>query len=222
MKAHFYAIVFFSACLSLFTFSSAHAQFQDDGLVIRSGIGFQAYKLYAYPGIADGTPDQKEFTYSFSPGIGKFYGNGYYVGVQALASFTNGHYISEVVNGNISTINAKQQRFGGGILLRKYFNVSKKISPFIGLNSGFYRESSDDVLDLYEENKLRSNVFRSDLQIGLQYRVSPRIGLEAYYTLGGLMYEKSLYSDHNDGIQPNFGQQGRSFSIGINYFLQKK
>ncbi|QDH80003.1 porin family protein [Echinicola soli] len=223
MKSNLYLATLIVVLLACFLPTVSKAQFNEDGLVIRSGINFQYSKQGSpFSGLPENMSDDLEtLNYYFTPGIGKFFGDGFYVGIEGRIGATSKKFTSMTDDKITYQSSVKNTIYGGGILLRKYFKVSEKFNPFVGLSNTFYKEKGDAVYpnQLYSYNQ---NNFTADIQLGAQYRISPRFGIEAYFTPGGLLVSKDMNSNQKADISPNFGGNGQSFSIGINYFLNGK
>lgn len=222
MKNNRYLVTFFVTLCTCLLPTISKAQFNENGLVIRSGINFQYSPQDSPYTLPDNIGHESEnFTYYFTPGIGKFIGNGFYIGLEGRIG-SSSRSMTAMVNGDV-THHSKYQNliYGGGVLLRKYFNVSDRFTPFVGLSNTFFKEKGDEK----SPNGFRSyhyNNFTADIQLGAQYRISPRIGIEAYFTPGGLLVSKDKNASHKADISPNFGESGQHFSFVINYFLGGK
>ncbi len=219
MNRYFCFISIFTVMISLLSTTTSNAQFNEDDLVIRSGINFQYSKQDSPYSLPENMSDElTSFSYYFTPGIGKFFGNGFYAGIEGRIGARSQKYTT-LADGN--TTRANSTIYGGGILLRKYFKVTEKFMPFVGLSNSFYKEKGDKNLPGQPYSYNQSN-FTADIQLGAQYRLSPRFGIEAYYTPGGLSVSKNMNSNQKADITPNFGGNGQHFSFGINYFLGRK
>ncbi|GGF39013.1 hypothetical protein [Echinicola rosea] len=214
----------------LVTISQTKAQTNQKDIVVRSGFTFSNYSdefSVWYQSIPDPVNIHQTVyensTYYFTPGAGKFLGKGYYLGAHAIIGQTN--LEREERNENQETVlysETQLDRLGGGILFRKYFTLSDKVSPFVGFSTNFYREKGTTMGSSGQSVTRKTNYIASEIQVGLNYMIFPRLGLEAYYSPGQFYGEKNDYSDNDYDFEVDFGKNGQEFSFGINYHLVKK
>ncbi|AWW32968.1 hypothetical protein DN752_24175 [Echinicola strongylocentroti] len=206
------------------------AQTDSKDIIIRSGYSFSKYSDH-FSTVFQATPNPEEThqstfkksSYYFTPGVGKFLGKGYYLGAQMVIGQSKiNHTILNENNETILHADTDLDRIGGGVLFRKYFTLSGKLSPFAGLSTNFYREKGSTLGYSGQSVARKTNYIASEIHVGVNYMILPRLSIEAYYSPGKFYGEKNAYADE-DGYdyEVDFGKRGQEFSFGINYHLVK-
>ncbi|AGA79745.1 hypothetical protein [Echinicola vietnamensis] len=208
----------------------ATAQTTSKDIIIRSGFSFSKYSD-RFSTVFQATPNPEEThqstfkksSYYFTPGVGKFLGKGYYLGAQMVIGQSKiNHTILNENNESILHADTDLDRIGGGVLFRKYFTLSGKLSPFAGLSANFYREKGTTMGYSGQSVMRKTNYIASEIHVGVNYMILPRLGIEAYYSPGRFYGEKNAYADENGyDYEVDFGKTGQEFSFGINYHLVK-
>ncbi|QDH80364.1 hypothetical protein FKX85_15490 [Echinicola soli] len=230
IRNHFMAFLAAILVFQLVSIQQVTAQTDRKDIIIRSGYSFGKYSdehstwYQSYPDPADiHRVDFKKSSYYFTPGIGKFLGKGYYLGAHAVIGQTKINQTQ--TNENNETIlegDTDLDRIGGGLLFRKYFTLSGKLSPFVGLSTNFYKEKGTTTGYSSQSVSRKRNYIASEIHVGINYMILPRLGIEAYYAPGKFYGEKNEYADEDDyDYEVDFGKQGQEFSFGINYHLVK-
>lgn len=221
-------IVFVILLLPLFALNKVTAQIINNDIIIRSGYSFNNYSEKSQS-LFQSYPDPAEIHYNsyhessfyFTPGIGKLLGNGYYFGIQSLIGKSQSQ--RNIIAENLRTIHAytlNTNRYGGGLLARKYFLASRKFSPFVGLSTSFFNErGTKEFSSGYSEEQSR-NYFSTEIHLGGNYQLSSRFGIEAYYSPGNVFWEKRLGINKNYKPGMEFGKIGQEISFGISYHLR--
>lgn len=217
---------FFLFCLVVSFKTSAQTRSKD--IVIRSGFTFNGYaekmtlNLSSAPDPENiNTMRSKLSSYYFTPGVGKYLGKGYYVGVQGVFGKSELNFDLFDPNQELTnSANTQSDRIGGGILFRKFFSLNDRLSPFVGINSNFFLEKGKAVsLTSNDSFSVESNYFLTDIQVGFNFLIVPRLEIEGYYSPGIFYYRKNRNYSGKYEFESDFGKKGQGFSIGINYHL---
>lgn len=217
---------FFLFCLVVSFKTSAQTRSKD--FVIRSGFTFNgysdeiSYNLSSSSNVDNfNTIRSKLSSFYFTPGFGKYLGKGYYLGVQGV--FGKSKLDAELFDQNqelTNSVNTQSDRIGGGILFRKYFSLNDRLSPFVGINSNYFLEKGKAVsLTSNESFSVETKYFMTDIQVGFNFLIVPRLEIEGYYSPGIFYYRKNRNYIGKYEFESDFGKKGQGFSIGINYHL---
>ena len=68
---------------------------------------------------------------------------------------------------------------------------------------------------------VETKYFMTDIQVGINFLVVPRLEVEGYYSPGGFYFNKNKNYEGKYEFEGQFGKKGQGFSIGINYHIVK-
>ncbi|GAB3649763.1 hypothetical protein GCM10028791_15940 [Echinicola sediminis] len=207
------------------------AQFFKGEKWVRVGVNcHQSVKNYT-SFYSDSPNEYTNYTYTYKdcdllPSIGTFVSKNWYLGVHALLGKGMNKVETQPKGGSIKEETSKNTfRLGAGLVLRKYFPVSRRFSVLAGTNTRYFK--SCDTGEGYPVNtssrKFRVNYLLSDLHVGVMYRVRPGVGVDLVYSplMVGFSQSFGIMQQRGKVFNGGLGKEVDCFSLGLNFALAK-